>query len=95
MSAEEALRWGIVSRVSPAGEVMGAAHYFADEMLKCSPLALRSTKELAYEAIDGKAFMAMIAAGRKRVGPALRGLEDTREGINAFLEKRRPVWHGR
>lgn len=95
MGAEEALGWGIVSRVSSPGEVMGSARHFADEMLKCSPLALRYTKELANEAMDGKAFTGMIAAGRRRVGPALRALDDTSEGINAFLEKRQPVWHGR
>jgi len=74
---------------------MSAAHHFAEEMLKCSPLALRYTKELAAESMEGSAVTAMIAAGRKRVGPALRALDDTKEGIGAFLEKRKPVWRGR
>lgn len=95
MTAEEALGWGIVSRLAAPGEVMAAANHFAEEMLKCSPLALRYTKELAYEPMDGREATARIAAGRKRVGPTLRGLEDTKEGIGAFLEKRSPIWRGR
>jgi enoyl-CoA hydratase/carnithine racemase len=95
MAAEEAQRWGLVSAVAPAGSVMAAARSYADEIMKCSPLALRYTKELAREALDGEDMAALIARGRKRVGPALRALTDTKEGIDAFLQKRKPVWQGR
>lgn len=95
MKAEEAHRWGILSEVAPAGSVMQLAHRCADEMMKCSPLALRFTKELALEAIEGSDLTCLISGGRKRVGTALRALSDTKEGVDAFLQKRRPVWMGR
>ena len=63
--------------------------------MKCSPLALRHTKELAQEVMEGDRMTALITNGRKRVGPVLRGLADTKEGIDAFIQKRKPVWQGR
>jgi enoyl-CoA hydratase/carnithine racemase len=95
MKSEEALRWGLVSELASPGSVLDLARRYAGEMMKCSPLALRYTKELAQEVQDGDRMIALIANGRKRVGPILRGLADTQEGIDAFMQRRKPVWQGR
>jgi enoyl-CoA hydratase/carnithine racemase len=95
MKSEEALRWGLVSELASPGTVLDLARRYAGEMMKCSPLALRHTKELAQDVLDGGRMIALITNGRKRVVPVLRGLADTKEGIDAFIEKRKPVWQGR
>jgi hypothetical protein len=64
-------------------------------MLKFSPLALRYTKQLAQEVVEGDRTTDLIANGRKRAGPVLRGLVKAKERIDAFIEKRKPVWQGR
>jgi enoyl-CoA hydratase/carnithine racemase len=95
MKSEEALRWGLVSELAPPGTVLDLARRYADEMMKCSPLALRYTKELAPAVMEGDRMTALIANGRKTVGPVQRGLADTKEGVDAFIGKRKPVWQGR
>lgn len=95
MKSEEALRWGLVSELAPPGAVLDLARRHAGEMMKCSPLALRYTKELAQGVMEDDRMTSLIANGRKTVGPVLRGLADTKEGVDAFIEKRKPVWQGR
>jgi hypothetical protein len=56
---------------------------------------LHYTKEPAQEVGEGDMMTALIANGRKTVGPVLRGLADTKEGVDAFIGKRKPVWQGR
>ncbi|MEE9277195.1 MAG: enoyl-CoA hydratase-related protein, partial [Dehalococcoidia bacterium] len=48
MTAEEALRWGLVNEVVPRAEVVPAARRWADAILKCAPLSIRATKEASY-----------------------------------------------
>jgi hypothetical protein len=76
-------------------QVLDLAPRCSDEKLKFLPLALRYTKQLAQEVVEGDRMTDLIANGRKRAGPVLRGLADAKEGIDAFIEKRKPVWQRR
>jgi len=92
--AVEAHRWGLVTEIAAPGQVMEVARRWADEILKCAPLAVRFTRELAVEALEGEGFAALIGRRRLDVAARLFATEDTKEGIRAFLEKRKPVWRG-
>ncbi len=92
--AVEAHRWGLVTEIAAPGQVMEVARRWADEILKCAPLAVRFTRELALEALEGEGFAALIGRRRLDVAARLFATEDTQEGIRAFLEKRKPVWRG-
>jgi enoyl-CoA hydratase/carnithine racemase len=85
---------GLVTEIAAPGQVMEVARRWADETLKCAPLAVRFTRELALEALEGEEFAALIGRRRLDVAARLFATEDTREGIRAFLEKREPVWRG-
>jgi enoyl-CoA hydratase len=93
MSAEEALRIGLVERVYPAGELMGAAQKLAEQIASKAPLAVAAIKQAVNRGMD------MPLAEACMFEAALFGevvaTEDAKEGTGAFLEKRKPTWKGR
>ncbi len=93
LSAEEALRVGLVSQVVPRDELLAAARKLASRILRNGPLAIRA----ALQAIDA-AFDVDFEAGC-RLESSLFGLlcdtADMREGVGAFLEKRRARFEGK
>lgn len=88
ISAQEALRIGLINKVVPEGEVVRAAKDIAHKICTKSAVAVR----LAKQAIDGgfgQGLKEGLALEAKLFG-AVCGTEDMREGVAAFIEKRQP-----
>jgi enoyl-CoA hydratase len=89
IDAARAERFGLVSRVVPDAELPAAAQALADEMLRNSPLGLRLTKECLNASLDAGGLEAVIAMEDRNQILCSR-TNDFREGITAFLQKRKP-----
>ena len=89
--AERALRVGLVSEVVPDDKMADAARPYLDEMLTTSPLGLRLTKECLNMSVDAPSLESAVAM-EDRNQILCAQTNDVREGMRAFLEKRRPVY---
>ncbi len=95
MGAAEAARWGLVNEVVPNGTSLEAARRWADNILKCSPAAVRFTKQIAMMSLEPEITHRPPFDVVEELKPVLFAMEDTKEGMRAFAEKRKPVWTGR
>jgi enoyl-CoA hydratase len=93
IDAAEAYRTGIADHLTPPGEALNRAREVADKILKAGPISVR----LAKQAVD-KGADQTLEEGQKTEAAMFGRLcdtEDQKEGANAFLEKRPPVFKGR
>jgi len=88
--AREAAGMGLVVRVAPAGQAMEAARALAGTLCAKSPEVLRHGREAFMQANDNGYRAAVRAAADSFCVAA--GRPSAREGIAAFVEKRKPVW---
>ncbi len=88
VSAEEAVRWGFVTKVVPHDTLMEATFELAEELKKMPPLSLRAVKKAVNQGMQGYEFAEYIM-------DSLQKSEDASEGTSAFLEKREPAFKGR
>ena len=89
-SAQEALGMGLVSEIVEGGRLITRAQELASQLMEMSPASLRATKGL----ITGysRARLDTQLEEAVRANAAIRQTDDFREGISAFLEKRKPKW---
>jgi methylglutaconyl-CoA hydratase len=90
LDAQQALAIGLVNEVVAEGELMTRVESLAASLLKNSPESMCAVKKLlssfAKDRLDRDLARAM------RWNEKIRNSADFREGLQAFLEKREPVW---
>ena len=92
INADEAMSWGIISKVVPEGEALNAAKEMMKEILTKAPVSIK----MSIEAVTRGMNMSLdegLAIESDRFG-LLCGTEDMKEGMNAFLEKREAKFKG-
>jgi enoyl-CoA hydratase/carnithine racemase len=92
ISAAEALTAGLVNRVVPAAELRAVTRALAEKIVASSAYVVALGKRAFYRQIrlsqsEAYAFASGVMCTNARA-------EDAREGMSAFLEKRRPAWRG-
>ena len=97
MDAAEAAHWGLINRVLPADDLMGAARAMADELAAGPPLVFAAIKEIVREAEAMRFQDAMnkVTKSQFETVERLYRSEDHKEGARAFAEKRDPIWKGK
>ena len=93
IDAQEALKIGLVSQLLPRKQLLGKATAIAETIVQRGPIAVRYAKEAMTLGLDMTLEQAM--RYELDLSVILQTTEDRAEGLQAFLEKRRPNFHGR
>jgi len=93
ISGRQAAEWGLVHYAVPEAQVLDRSWELAREIAGAAPIAVRMTKASIYRGVGWDPT----EAARMEAHAQSRSLEteDAQEGIQALLEKRRPVFKGR
>jgi cyclohexa-1,5-dienecarbonyl-CoA hydratase len=94
IDAAEAERLGMLNRVVSRENFRAEARAFVEQFLSLSRVALIYTKRAIREA-SGKPFFEALFTVEQIYLKELMGTADAVEGLNAFMEKRKPVWTDR
>lgn len=94
LSAPDALKYGLISEMTPRGQVLDAAKALARRIMDASPAAVRATRKMARLALAGESTE-VIERIEAEVRDAVMSGPDFKEGMTAFFEKRAPRWAGR
>jgi enoyl-CoA hydratase len=93
LTAQEAHQFGLVNRLVPVESYLVEALKLAEEVASRAPLAVRAAKKMI-----NQSFERTLSDGikeEKQVFYSLFASEDQKEGMRAFVEKRKPEWKGK
>ncbi len=93
MDAVEAERAGVVSRIVPLAALVEEALAVAQKIAGMAPLAVLANKEMVNAAMEMPLAQGILF--ERRLFHSLFALEDRKEGMTAFIEKRKPVFTGK
>lgn len=94
VDANKALQIGLVEEVVPSGQGLAAALKLAEGACKQSPSSIARCKQLVMSAREGRGHSDGWRMERE-LFVELFHTEDQTEGVNAFLDKRKPEWKNR
>jgi len=92
LSGRQAYEWGLVNDCAPAEELDACVDDFVANLVDKSPFQTALTKMCVNRGLDADSETLMLVE-RLAVGVTLNS-KDAAEGVNAFLNKREPVWSG-
>jgi enoyl-CoA hydratase len=92
LSAEEAYQFGLINRVVPVERYLEEAIGLAQDIAARAPLAVRLGKESVNRAFETPLSEGI--ADERRAFYFLFSSKDQKEGMEAFIQKRKPIWEG-
>lgn len=93
LTAQEAYQFGMVNRVVPVEGYLEEALKLAAEIAARAPVAVRAAKKMINQTFERTLTEGL--AAEKQEFYNLFATEDQKEGMQAFVEKRKPEWRGR
>jgi enoyl-CoA hydratase len=90
ITAQDALRYGLINRVVPQAELLRTTLALAEKIASNAPISLRRIKELSVKSIG----LPLLFALKMAPGPSPYESQDAREGAKAFTEKRSATYKG-
>src|SRR5690349_7384532 len=95
VGAEEGKALGFVTDVAPHGELMDRARAWADQIIECSPMSIKASKQIVMRSLGIADLQESMKNGQYPAFGELFRSEDFIEGPLAFAQKRPPQWKGR
>lgn len=93
LSAQEAYQFGLVNRVVPVDVYLDEALKLAEEIASRAPLAVRAAKKMINQSYESTLSQGL--EEEKQTFYNLFASEDQKEGMSAFIEKRKAEWKGK
>jgi enoyl-CoA hydratase len=92
-SAAEALSMGVVSEIAPAGQALARALGIAGEIAAMPPISVMQIKEIVNAGLNAPLETALML--ERKAFQLQFATRDQKEGMQAFLEKRKPKFEGK
>ena len=92
VDAARAREMGLVHKVAPDSQLIESANQWAEKIAGNAPLSIRAMKQTLARVIS-QAFE-VEHKDIDEIGAKVRTSQDSKEGVRAFLEKRKPAWRG-